>query len=162
LVFAAELGKVDFLRSLVGRGADINVVTHCTIPADISGENRSGHILLTPVQVAIATGRVFKVLPVLAELGADLDAVGTLGKAPLEMAFKLDNASYKKKAIEVLVEHGANVAVLHYFGGLPLDWAVANSQKQMIAKLLEAGWRFEPSPESIRKKRSIFKKSSSN
>jgi Ankyrin repeats (3 copies) len=87
LLHAAENGDLRTVRSLVGRGADVD-------QADGSGT--------TPLMAAAAAGRT-TVVGVLADAGADLDLRDRLGRTALDRAL----AAGQNGVVRVLVERGA-------------------------------------------------------
>jgi len=163
LMWAVTEGHVDAARLLIAAGADVNARSHYVAAANGRGfegrtpvasrtdekveEFASGW--LTPLMFAARDGRL-ELARLLAEAGADVDAVAGDGKTALALA--IFNGSYDVASF--LVDRGADVNKADAQRFTPLFWAVDRRNMEtapnfpwmvtvdplpLIAKLLDAG-----------------------
>ena len=123
-------GKVNKIRELIERGADVNV---------------KGQYGVTPLHKAASTGDV-KVVQLLLDYGAKIDAEDSSGDTPLHVAAANWNNAVKRKLHDVtlevaglLLEKGAKVNKRNRSGMTPLYGAIRTGEVEIIKLLLEKG-----------------------
>jgi ankyrin repeat protein len=118
---AIFFGRVDFVRTLLGHNAKLNVKT---ISGDYPGE--------TPLHMAAFTGNE-DIVKLLLSYGVDINATDKSGNTPLRRCVDKGH----QKLVELLIAKGADIAKSDIYGVTPLHIAVRNADIQ-IAKLLIA------------------------
>jgi ankyrin repeat protein len=135
---AAMSGKIDALRSLLANGVDVDSRSGGSQPLNgIELEDRSpigGHDW-TPLMVAAGEGHG-KVIDLLIDSGADLNAVNSIGQTALHFAA----ASFWAENLEIvksLVARGANVNSKDDQGRRPFEMASTKGHNDTAALLNE-------------------------
>jgi ankyrin repeat protein len=152
---AAMREDVEEVRSLIGRGLDVNApqgdgMTALHWAAE-TGSTEIAHMLLgvgadpeavtrngdyTPLHLAARTGSA-SVVEALLEAGADVTATTSTGKTT---ALHLAVAAGSERAVVVLLEHGADVNVRESeWGQTPLMFASAYGRVEAVKALLRHG-----------------------
>lgn len=123
LLFAVEEDRAGDLKELVAQGADLN--------------QKSPSASLTLLHRAVSYGSVQSV-PVLIELGADVNAQNNCGDTPLN---KLASIKGSDPAIaHALIKGGADIdRVENIYGRTPLHTAACNGRGDLVQLLIEAG-----------------------
>lgn len=123
LLFAVEEDRASDLKGLVAQGADLNQV--------------SPSASLTLLHRAVSYGSVQSV-PVLIELGADVNAQNNCGDTPLN---KLASIKGSDPAIaHALIKAGADIdCAENIHGRTPLHTAACNGRGDLVRVLIEAG-----------------------
>ncbi|HAZ42978.1 MAG TPA: hypothetical protein DDW76_02080 [Cyanobacteria bacterium UBA11369] len=118
LVWVTMMGRVETVRVLIEKGADINVLTYCG----------------TPIQVAASRG-YGEIAELLIAAGADVDA-GSSISTPLLDAIEKRHFDIALK----LIAAGADPKPKSEFGGVPpIAMAAAQGSAEVIRALLAAG-----------------------
>ncbi|CAN0019940.1 unnamed protein product [Scytosiphon promiscuus] len=133
LMAAANLGKVDIMKLLVDRGADVD--------ASISGGiiGAGGQVLLTGGSTAVHTavyGDQAEALRFLIEAGADLNAADDEGMTPLMGVNAVEMAAKRRVMTEEMINAGADPTVSNLKGAIPLHFAAQHSNLDIIDRLL--------------------------
>ena len=121
---ASTLGRLQFVRVLVERGAEIEHTT----------DSRS-----TPLRGAAFDGHC-DVCEFLIERGADIDKANQVGQSPLTIAA----AMKKTECVELLIEKGANVNHRGHNGDTPLHVCVESGAVKIAEILVKAGAKNDP------------------
>src|SRR6185437_3089757 len=128
LMRAAEAGRVDEVRRLLQRGADVNEKL-----ADVGG--------LTALMVAARRGRL-EVVKILLQAGADPNASGGIHAfgffSPLTFAMNPENKN-RLELIDVLIAGGARLNPPDSFPESPLDAAIDANDIGLVRELLKRG-----------------------
>lgn len=122
LHLAVRWGDTEFVKSLVSRGADINV-------KDVEYEGGG-----TPMHAAAWWGKVDSVKFFL-EQGIDINDGGRWERTPLHMAARQGHTALAR----FLLDRGANVNMKSYFGETPLQLAMKNGHEDAAALLRQHG-----------------------
>ena len=118
LHIAAGSGKLDVVKYLIEKGADVN----------IEGEGEFG--IGTPLHIAARSGKL-EVVKYLVEKGANINAKDNHNKTPwtpLHMAA----VSEKWDVVKYLIEKGAGVNAEDQDLRTLLDWAVKNGKLNLV------------------------------
>ena len=116
---ASTLGRIDFVKVLLARGANIEHTT----------ESRS-----TPLRGAAFDGHC-EVCEFLLDQGADIDKPNQVGQSPLTIAA----AMQKDDCVNLLISKGANVNHKGHNGDTPLHVSVESGAVEIAKVLVEAG-----------------------
>ena len=116
---ASTLGKLSFVKELVGRGADIDHTTQSK-SSPLRGAAFDGHC---------------DVCKYLIELGADIDKPNQVGQSPLTIAA----AMRKVECVNLLIAKGANVKHRGHNGDTPLHVCVESGSVEIAKILVKAG-----------------------
>lgn len=114
---AAANGHVEAIRFLVSNGADVNA-------------KASGYFQATPLHMAVKSGDLAATENLL-KLGANIEAVSSLGFTPLHIAADVGN----KKTIALLLKEGANVHARAKEGQSPMFRAANNHDDPELLKV---------------------------
>lgn len=138
---AAENGKIDEVRRLLDRGADISA------RSDVRGKKRV--IAMTPLQLAAASHRL-DVVELLKSRGADINEASESG-TPLMLALtfnyeqrtELPKSQQSKadllNAYQRLIQMGADPTLLDSSGNSLLHFAMETHDRPLIQVLLDSG-----------------------
>ena len=116
---ASTLGKLTFVKELVGRGANIDHTTQSK-SSPLRGAAFDGHC---------------DVCKYLIELGADIDKPNQVGQSPLTIAA----AMRKIDCVNLLITKGANVQHRGHNGDTPLHVCVESGSVEIAKILVKAG-----------------------
>lgn len=116
---ASTLGKLSFVKELVGRGADIDHTTQSK-SSPLRGAAFDGHC---------------EVCHYLIDLGADIDKPNQVGQSPLTIAA----AMRKTDCVNLLIAKGANVKHRGHNGDTPLHVCVESGSVEIATILVNAG-----------------------
>jgi len=118
---AARYGRLEIVKLLLDRGADINA-------GDKRGMTGSQQ---TPLYAALSANQ-FEVEKYLLEKGADVNSANSHGKTPLHLA-----ATHRDvRTVRLLLDHGANVLAQDSDKKIPFDLAADRNRKE-IAELIK-------------------------
>lgn len=121
---ASTLGRIDFVKMLVERGANIEHTT----------DSRS-----SPLRGAAFDGHC-DVCEFLIDRGADIDKPNQVGQSPLTIAA----AMQKKECVQLLINKGADVNHKGHNGDMPLHVSVESGAVEIAKLLVSAGARNNP------------------
>ena len=122
LMYALFDGNVELVKVLIGSGANV-----C-----MSYTNGNGW---TPIHIACTKASV-EILQLLIEAGGNLAATGSIDETPLHLASGEGNIEIVTAILQV-EEAKPTLYALDLENQTPLDWAVHNGHKEIVAKLLE-------------------------
>jgi len=133
LVLAAILaGCTPSLHDTVARGdAETVRAMIAANPQLVMARNKLGK---TPLHYAV-TYAAPKMIELLLEKGADINAPDNSGLTPLHVAAMLDRTN----EAQALIAHGANIEARDSFGDTPLHTAALFGQAHMVELLVKAG-----------------------
>jgi ankyrin repeat protein len=142
LHLAVQQGKVELMKELVARGANVNEKTQASGRGGRGGAGapggRGGGAGLTPFLEAAQTGNV-AMLKELIALGADPKAKGPDGSGGVIMA----TGSRKLEAVKMMVELGLDVNDGPKGRGSPLHTAVRSGSNDIVQYLADHGADFD-------------------
>ncbi len=138
LHLAVQQGKIDLMKELVARGADVNAKTQGGGRGGFGGGGRGGGGGLTPFLEAAQTGNV-AMLKELIALGADPKAKGPDGSGGVMVA----TGSKKLEAVKMMVELGLDVNDGPKGRGSALHTAVRNGSNDIVQYLADHGADFD-------------------
>lgn len=121
---ASTLGRIDFVKLLVCKGADIEHTT----------DSKS-----SPLRGAAFDGHC-DVCAFLIEKGADIDKPNQVGQSPLTIAA----AMQKKECVQLLIDKGADVNHKGHNGDTPLHVSVESGAVEIAKLLVSAGAKNNP------------------
>lgn len=121
---ASTLGRMDFVKLLVCKGADIEHTT----------DSKS-----SPLRGAAFDGHC-DVCEFLIDKGADIDKPNQVGQSPLTIAA----AMQKKECVQLLINKGADVNHKGHNGDTPLHVSVESGAVEIAKLLVSAGARNSP------------------
>lgn len=116
---ASTLGRIDFVKMLVSKGADIEHTT----------DSKS-----SPLRGAAFDGHC-DVCAFLIDNGADIDKPNQVGQSPLTIAA----AMQKKECVQLLIDRGADVNHKGHNGDTPLHVSVESGAVEIAKILVSAG-----------------------
>ena len=119
LMEASQLGYLEVVQSLIGRGADVN---------------RSNNEGQPPLYMASYKGHL-EVVRALLAAGADVNRSDNEGDTPLYMA----SCNGHLEVVRALLAAGADVNTSNIFGSTPLSWALTKNYTQIADLLRDAG-----------------------
>jgi len=123
LGFAAHLGNIDFVKTLLDFHADINAVSHSKVTYIPSN---------TALHAAIAGSRNFEVIELLLENGAETNIFDSNGHTALHTAaFHNDNT----QLINLLIKHGASVDAKINGGKTAMELAIEQKNNEVAEQL---------------------------
>ena len=126
LFIAASRGYAEIVRTLIDRGANLNVECE-ELDSDIP-------MKLTPLHVAALNGRL-EVARVLLEYGANVNHPDSLGKSPLHIASSFSSDDF----VQLLLDHGADPSALDDWKETALHHASSCGEPGVIRLLLDLG-----------------------
>lgn len=121
---ASTLGKMEFVKLLVERGANIEHTTDSK-SSPLRGAAFDGHL---------------DVCEFLIEKGADIDKPNQVGQSPLTIAA----AMQKKECVQLLIKRGADVNHKGHNGDMPLHVSVESGAVEIAKLLVSAGAQNNP------------------
>ncbi len=121
---ASTLGRLEFVKLLVSKGADIEHTT----------DSKS-----SPLRGAAFDGHC-NVCEFLIGQGADIDKPNQVGQSPLTIAA----AMQKKECVELLIKKGADVNHKGHNGDTPLHVSVESGVVEIAKLLVDAGAKNDP------------------
>ena len=121
---ASTLGRIDFVKMLVEKGANIEHTT----------DSRS-----SPLRGAAFDGHC-EVCEFLIDRGADIDKPNQVGQSPLTIAA----AMQKKECVQLLIDKGADVNHKGHNGDMPLHVSVESGAVEITKLLVSAGAKNNP------------------
>ena len=123
LGFAAHLGNIDSVKTLLDFHADINAVSHSKVTYIPSN---------TALHAAIAGSRNLKVIELLLENGAETNIFDSNGHTALHTAaFHDDNL----QLINLLIKHGASVDAKIDGGKTAIELAIEQKNNEVVEQL---------------------------
>ncbi|MCH8037725.1 MAG: ankyrin repeat domain-containing protein, partial [Proteobacteria bacterium] len=121
---AAHAGRIDIVRLLIAKGADI-------------GARAQGGI--TPMHMAALGGHA-GIVKLLLSLGADVNTLSSSDSTPLHLAAREGHA----KLVGLLLRRGAEIDFRRYYGPTPLMEAARTGHIEAVAVLLRSGADLKP------------------
>lgn len=153
LIFAAKIGWLENIKSLIADGVNVNAVNeygisalnnatigNCTgtakflieSGADVNTEDSNGR---TPLINAMRIKNNNLMISILIESGANVNAVGASGCSTLYTAVAYKNI----KIVKMLVASGADINAVNMFGHTALHQATTNRNLGIIRLLIKSG-----------------------
>ena len=119
LWIASNLGNIEFVKMLVGYGANIDHTTN---------------FKNSPLSIAAFNGH-YEVCEFLIDTGADVDKPDQIGMSPLAVAA----SKQKKMCVELLIRKGAEVNHKGHNGNTPLHHCIESGNAEIVELLVNAG-----------------------
>lgn len=136
LTMAASFGRVEWVKLLVERGADLAISQPYAIAWEAIGNMMPG--AGSRALHAAAFGGEVEATRALLELGANPDAVDDHGKTALMVASRYSRSKHRFAVVRELLAGGANATVASNAGALALHEAAGQGHTDVFALLLSA------------------------
>ncbi len=137
---AATYCRNDLIRFYVANGVDVDSPTENSRGIETEGaqlpEPAGGHDW-TPLMVTLGEGFV-ESAELLIELGADVNAVNSMGRTPIHIAaggYWKEREDIYVKLVQLLLDRQADASIKDGAGKLPIDYARQNGYEKVIAIL---------------------------
>ena len=135
LIGAARFGRVEHIRLLLKRGADVEVPSSTVIQVDDKRQKLVLGIGYRPLHAASFGGQV-EAIRMLLEAGADPNAVCESGKTALMVACGQPSLAKRRLMVRALIKAGADPAKRDSFGSSALHNAAIMGHPDVFAMLL--------------------------
>ena len=128
LMTAASSSDVEWVKMLLGKGADVNAVTGPSLAAVKNGPIALGSF--TPLLLAVAYGTP-ELVKALLDAGADINAKDVRGMTPLMLAIGCDHND--PRVVKLLLDRGADPKIKSKDGEDAIAWAKKVGSREVLA-----------------------------
>lgn len=128
LHFAVRRGKLDMMRLLISRGADVN-----------AKNTRENSPLFLAIEYFMGDAKPLDLMKLLLDSGADIQARGELHMTPLIFAVRFFSKHEEGDEAIFLISRGAEVNVKDEDSMTPLHYAIKNKNEKLVKLLIAHG-----------------------